>query len=170
MDSQPKLKWTHDSWNTSIIRNTESCMNVKYFRGFIDNDIWSHPCPQEKQLHQLVVVTCPPLWSTSPPPRSLKTPGCPHNYSCLCLCHLVSTKMIAKVIMIFSPKKRTLLLRVTTRTPCIGLGRAPPGTSLHTPSEGRYTSVEAIRGSMPPLPPVTSNTLNNQTMVVLIYV
>ena len=94
MDSQPKLKWTHDSWNTSIIRNTESCMNVKYFRGFIDNDIWSHPCPQEKQLHQLVVVTSPPLWSTSPPPLSLITPEYPHNYSCLFLCHLLKTKMM----------------------------------------------------------------------------
>ena len=54
----------------------------------------------------------------------------------------------------------TLLLRVTTRTPHIGLGRAPPGTSLHSPAEGRYTSVEA-RCSLPVHPPVTSNTCTN---------
>ena len=40
--------------------------------------------------------------------------------------------------MIISPKRRTLLSRVTTRTPSIGLGRAP-GTSLHSPSEGWYS-------------------------------
>ena len=64
--------------------------------------------------------------------------------------------------MIFSPKRRTLLLRVTTRTPLTGLGRAPPKTSLHSPAEGWYTSVEA-RTSLPKwvnhlMPPVTRNT------------
>ena len=60
--------------------------------------------------------------------------------------------------MISSPKRRTLLLRVTTCTPSIGLGRAPPGTSLHSPTEGRYTSVEARFFEVEYWPPVTSNT------------
>ena len=63
--------------------------------------------------------------------------------------------------MSFSPKMKTLLLRVTTRTPSIGLGRAPPGTSLHSPAEGRYTSVEASNRRLKLEPPVTSNTCNN---------
>ena len=70
----------------------------------------------------------------------------------------------------FSPKSRTLLLRVTTRTPLIGLGRAPPGTSLHSPTEGRYTSVETrTPGPQTPgprnqnchRPPVTRSTCKN---------
>ena len=63
--------------------------------------------------------------------------------------------------MVFSPKRRTLLLRVTTHTWDIGPGRAPPGTSLHSPAEGRYTSVEASNRRLKLEPPVTSNTCNN---------
>ena len=59
---------------------------------------------------------------------------------------------------IFSPKSRTLLLRVTTRMPYIGLGRAPPGTSLHSPADGRYISVEASWFMFETVPPVTNNT------------
>ena len=74
-----------------------------------------------------------------------------------------------KIKIVSSPKRRTLLFRVTTRTPDIGLGRAPPGTSLHSPAEGRYTSVEARRSQLESWPPVTSNTLNHFLSVLAIF-
>ena len=125
-----------------------------------DNDLYTHQSLQQKPRHPLWFVTFPQLWSIfSPLPLSLKTLECPHK-RLRRSGHLINkiNNDWNPVKIIFSPTRRTLLFSVTTRIPNIGLGRAPPGTSLHSPAEGRYTSVEARRLTAWSTPPVTSNT------------
>ena len=126
-----------------------------------NNNLYTHQSLQQKHQHHIGLVTFPQLWSTSPLPRSQSTPECPYVCEGLYTGHLKNEMIFNDCYqnkMIFSPKRSTLLLKVTTRNPHIGLGRSPPGTSLHSPAEGWYTSVEARRSFLESRPPVTRNT------------